>query len=97
AFRHQCDAQVDDLFGAASDQIVLHAVDLGDDTAGARAHDPHDAFQQRALAVAVGAEQYDRLRRPDVKVDIFDHPDGAIGGVQALDGDAIAQGTPSLL
>ena len=31
ALRHQRDAEIDDLFGGAADQIVMDAVDLGDD------------------------------------------------------------------
>ena len=33
AFRHQRDAEIDDLLGGAADEVVLDAVDLGDDRA----------------------------------------------------------------
>src|ERR1035437_9374542 len=57
AFRHQRDAEIDDLLGSHSDKVMLLAVDFRDDAAGGRAHDAHDAFHQRAFAVAIGAEQ----------------------------------------
>ena len=97
AFRHQRDAEIDDLLGVQADQIVLLAVDLGDDAAGGRAHDAHDAFHQRALAVAVGAEQRHRLAGVDRHRDVLDHPHRAVGGVHVLDGDATGQDTPSPL
>ena len=62
-FRHQRDAEIDDLLGRAPDELVACAVDLGDDAAGRGTEHAHDAFHQRALAVAVGAEQHHRFVR----------------------------------
>ena len=63
AFGHERNAEVDDLLGGAADELVPLAVDLDGDAAGARTHDAHHAFHQRALAVAVGAEQHHRFAR----------------------------------
>ena len=65
AFRHQRDAEIDDLLGSHADQVVLLAVDFRDDAAGDGLNDAHDAFHQRAFAVAVGAEQGHRLAGVD--------------------------------
>ena len=97
AFRYQRNAEVDDLFGGAADEVVALAVDLGGDAAGARAHDAHDAFHQRALAVAVGAEQHHRFAAADGERHVLEHAHGAVGGVDPLDGEAIGQGRPSPL
>ena len=97
ALRHQRDAEIDDLLGGAADQIVVDAVDLGDDRALARPHHAHDAFHQRRLAVAVGAEQHDGLAAADLDRHIIDHAHRAIGGVNAGDGEATGQDTPSRL
>ena len=72
-------------------------VDLGDDAAGARPHHAHDAFHQRALAVAVGAEQHHGLAAGDGQRHVLQHAHRAVGGVDALDGEAIGQDRPSPL
>jgi len=58
---HERDAEVHDLLGREAREVVLDAVDRCPDDARDRRHDAHDAFHQRALAVAVGAEQGHRL------------------------------------
>ena len=97
AFRHQRDAEIDDLLGGAADQIVMHAVDFGDDRAVARPHHAHDAFHQRRLAVAVGAEQHHGLAAADRERNVLDHAHRAVGGVDAADGEATGQDKPSPL
>src|SRR5690606_29026397 len=61
AFRHERDPEIDDLLRALADELVLHAVDFQRDAALARPENPHDAFHERALAVAVRAEQHHGL------------------------------------
>ena len=97
AFRHQRDAEIDDLLGPHADQVVLLAVDFRDDAAGDRPHDAHDAFHQRAFAVAVGAEQRHRLAGVHRHRDVLDHPHRAVGGVHVFDGEATGQDKPSPL
>ena len=97
SLRHQCNAEIDDLFRGAADQVVVDAVDLGDDAAGARPDHAHDAFHQRRLAVAVGAEQHHGLAAADLEGDVVDHAHRAVGGVNAGDGEAASQGRPSPL
>jgi hypothetical protein len=97
AFRHQRDAEIDDLLGSHSDQVMLLAVDFRDDAAFVRAHDAHDAFHQRAFAVAIGAEQSHGLAGLDADRHVMDHAHRAIGGVYVFDGEATGQDTPSPL
>ena len=94
ALRHQRNAEVDDLFGGASDQIVIDAVDFGDDRTCARPHHPHDALHKRRLAVAVGSQQDNGLSRADLDRDVLDHAHRTVGGVNAGDGEATGQGRP---
>ena len=65
------------------------------ETDGTRAHDAHHAFHQRALAVAVGAEQHHGLAGLDVERHVLEHAHVPVGGVDLLDGEAIGQDTPS--
>src|SRR5579859_2073844 len=95
--RHQRYAEVDDLFGGAAGEIVMDAVDLGDDRAGAGPHDAHDAFDQGRFAVAVGAEQDHGLAAADGKRHVVDDAHRAVGGMDAGKGQAIGQDTPSPL
>src|SRR5262245_39127260 len=92
---HQRDAEVDDLLGAAADQVMRGAVDDRDDAARLRSHHAHDALDQRALAVAVGAEQDHGLARIDFHRHVLQHPHLAVGCVDPLDGKTIVQDTPS--
>src|SRR3954447_19900760 len=48
--RQQGNAEIDNLFGRAPDEIMAGTIDLGGDAAGARAYHTHDAFHERALA-----------------------------------------------
>ena len=66
-----------------------------DDRPGHRPHDAHHAFHDRALAVAVGAEQHHGLARPDLDRHVVDHPHRAIAGIDAGDRKAIRQDRPS--
>ena len=93
--RHQRNAEIDDFFRRAADQIVLLAVDLGHDRSGARPHHAHDAFHQRRLAVAVGAEQHDGLAVAHLDRHVLDDADRAVAGMNAAYGDAVSQGRPS--
>ena len=93
--RHQRNAEIDDFFRRAADQIVLLAVDLGDDRSGARPHHAHDTFHQRRLAVAVGAEQHDGLAVVHLDRHVLDDADRAVAGMNAAYGDAVSQGRPS--
>ncbi len=97
ALGHERNAEIDDLFGAAADEIVMNAFDFGDDRARARAHDAHDALHQRRLAVAVGAEQRHGLAAADFERDVVDHAHRAVGGMNAGEREAIGQDTPSRL
>src|SRR5258706_863783 len=94
AFRHQRDTEVDDLFGRAPGQLVFDAVYRRGDPARPRPHDAHDALHDRALAVAVGAEQGHGLAVVDGERDAVEHLYRAIAGAQPLDPDAIRQGKP---
>src|SRR5262249_45978666 len=87
--------EIDDLLRTATDKVVLLAVDLDHDASGARANDPHDAFHQCRLAVAVRPQQHHRLAGVDVERHVLEHAHGAIGGVDLLDCQAIGQYTPS--
>src|SRR5215467_719607 len=42
-FRHKRDSEIDDLLRGAADEVVMYAVDFGDDCALARPHHSHDA------------------------------------------------------
>src|SRR3546814_15572886 len=55
----------------------------------------HDAFQERALAVAVGAEERDRLTLVDVHRDVLQDVYRAVAGVDLGDMETIRQGKPS--
>src|SRR6185295_15041727 len=90
--RYQRDAEVDDLLRRAADQIVLLAIDLRDDRSGAWPHHAHDAFHQRRLAVAVGAEQYGGLTVAHLERHVLDDADRAVAGMNAAYGDAVSQG-----
>ena len=57
----QRDAEIDDFLGPPAYQVVFLPVDLDDDASCGRRANAHDAFDQRALAVAVGAQQHDGL------------------------------------
>ena len=97
SFRHQRDTEVDDFLGGEARQVVLDTIDLGDDASGARPHEAHDAFHERALAVAVCAEQNDSLARPRANADVFQHAHRAVGRIDVLDDDATGQDTPPRL
>jgi branched-chain amino acid transport system ATP-binding protein len=84
-------SEIDDLLGAAAHELVALAVDLRDDAAGAGLEDAHDALHERALAVAVGAEQRHRLARCHRERDVLDHADRAVGGVDAAEREATRQ------
>src|SRR5438876_956464 len=47
ALRHEGNAEIDDLLGGTANEVMGDAVDLGHDTAGARAQDAHYAFHER--------------------------------------------------
>ena len=87
----EINGQKHDLVGRSTEEIV----DLGDDRPGGRRHDPHDAFHQRALAVAVGAEQYDGLAGLHRQRHVLEHPHRAIAGVEAGHGKTTRQDRPS--
>ena len=72
---------------AMPDEIVLDAVDHRDDAPGARPHDPHDAFHERALAVAVGAEQRHGLAVVHGERDAVEHLHRAVARAEVLDAD----------
>ena len=55
-----------------------------------RTHHPHHAFQQRALAVAVGAEQGDRLALVHGDRDAVQRAHGAVAGGDVGDGEGEA-------
>ena len=88
---HERDSKIDDLFGRQLGQLVTFAVDIGDDAPGARSYDAHDALDQRALAVAVGAEQGHGFAGCDRQRHVLDDAYRAIAGMDALDGKAIGQ------
>src|SRR5439155_1285569 len=54
---HHGDAQVDDLLGRQARQVMGFSIQVETDRAARGADHAHDAFHERALAVAVGAEQ----------------------------------------
>src|SRR5581483_10394655 len=88
--RHQCNAEIDDLFGGHADEIVSLTVDLRCNGPRVRAYHAHHAFHQRAFAVAIGAEQHHGFAAADCKRDALEHADGAVGGIDVLNRDAIA-------
>ena len=92
--RHERDAEIDDVLRGAADQVVMNAVDFRDDRAFARPHYSHDAFHERRLAVAVGAEQHNGLATAYLERHILDDAHRAISGMDAGDGQAIGQGKP---
>src|SRR5262249_26363194 len=94
AFRHQGDAEIDNLLGRAADEVVPLAIDLGDDAAGGGPHHAHHAFHQRALAVAVGAEQRNRLGVRHRQRDVLEDAHRAVAGVDAADREATRQDRP---
>ena len=81
----------------AAHKIVRDAIDLGKDAPGTRAHHAHDAFHERALAVAVGAEQHHRLASVYDQGDVLQHAHAAITRIDVGDTEIIGQGTPSPL
>ena len=79
------------VLGAAPTSSYLRAVDLGDDAARGRPQHAHHALHQRALAVAVGAEQHHRLGGDDRQRDILQRAHQTVAGVDAVDREAIRQ------
>src|SRR6516165_7362153 len=97
AFGHQADPEIDDRLGRTADEIDLLAVDLGDDRSCNWWQDPHYAFHQGALAVAVGAEQYHGLAGRYPQRDILEHTHRAVARVAAGNGPTPRQVRPSSL
>src|SRR6266851_6766073 len=91
ALRHQRDAEIDDFLRRPADKIDAPVVALEKDLAGARPHDSHDAVDQRRLAVAVGAEQGDRLAGGDGERNAVQDADRAVAGSKAADDEATRQ------
>jgi hypothetical protein len=85
SLRHQRHAQVDDLLRGQTGEIVPLAVDLEHDRALRRAHHAHDAFQERALAVAVGAQQGDGFALRHGYRYPVQRSDGSIAGINVFD------------
>src|SRR5262249_49975476 len=96
ALWYQCDAKIDDLLSAEPREVMRPAIDLGENASRCRPHQPHDALHERALAVAVGAEQDNGLSGADRDRDVLDHTHSAIAGMDALKQEATGQGRPSL-
>src|SRR5262249_51861950 len=61
SLRDERDAEMHDLLGRPADEVDALAVSLQVDLAALRPHDPHDAVDERRLAVPVGPQKYDRL------------------------------------
>ena len=82
-------------FGHDRDAVGHHAVRLraADRTAveahhlGRDAQQPHDRFEQRRLAGAVGADQRDDLAGGDLEIDAVERLEIAIAGDQAMGGE----------
>ena len=84
----------DDILGALIGQIVRSTVDGRHDASGRGANLPHDAFDQRALPIAVGSEQNDSLPTLHNHADAGEHPNLSVSGMQSLNGKTIRQDKP---
>src|SRR3954454_3202458 len=83
--RDERDAHPDNALGRKPREVVLDAVDAGDDPAGGGRNDPEDRVHQGALAVAVGAEERDRLAVGDAKGEAVQHVHASVPRPQPLD------------
>jgi hypothetical protein len=96
AFRHQRHAQIDDILRLAPRQIDPLAIPLQIDLPGGGLENAGQAFDQCALAVAIGAQQHDRLTRLDPQRDAVQHLHRAIPCREVFDDDSTRQDKPSL-
>ena len=94
---HQRDPEVDDFFGGHPGQVVARAVDLEHDAAGVGLDDAHHALHQRALAVAVGAQQRDGLALIELHRHAVQCAHRAVAGADVPDGELNGQGRLSEL
>src|SRR6516165_11683074 len=96
ALGYQRDPQIDDLLGRAPREIDAPAVGLQVDLAGVGSQETHDALDQGALAVAVGAQQGDGLPFAHLDRHAVEHADGPVAGVDVADDDPTRQDRPYL-
>src|SRR6266850_4936957 len=94
---HHGDAQVDDLLRRETRQIVGFSVQIETDRTARRAHHAHDAFHERALAVAVGPQQRDRLTLKDAHGNTMQRAHRAVSGIDSGDSQIKRQGRLSAL
>src|SRR5574341_181857 len=93
--RDEGDAEADDLLGGQPRQVEPLPVRFQEDLATRRPDEAHDALDERALAVAVGAEEDHRLPLAGLDRHAVEHPHGAVAGVDVADDEPTRQGTPS--
>ncbi len=94
ALGHERDAELHDRLGREGGEIMGHAVCLQDDTAARRPHEARHALHQRALAVAVGAQDGDRLALAHLERHAGQRLYGAVARVEVGDGEPKRQGRP---
>ena len=82
---HQRHAQIHDLFGREPGQIVARSIDVQHDRSRLGFDHAHDAFHERALAVAVGAQQHHRLSLIEFERHAHEGAHRAVAGVDGLD------------
>src|SRR5256886_691029 len=94
---HHGHAQVDDLLRRQAGQVMGFSIQVETDRAARGADHAHDAFHERALAVAVGAEQRHGFALPDSNRHAVERAHRAVSGVYCRDPQLKRQGRLSAL
>ena len=82
---YEHDTKIDDLFRGHAGKVVVDALDHRGDASGVQGHHAHDALHERALAVAIRAEQGNGLAIAHGERDTVEDLHRTIAGAQPLD------------
>jgi hypothetical protein len=89
---YERDAKVDDRLRCQTHEVDPLSVGLQKDLASIDRYQAHDAAHKGALAVAIGAQQHDRLTVVDRQRDPMKHSHGAIASIDIVEDDSMCQG-----